>query len=416
MFYEARVLELRGTPASAAVEQVFFGTIGIDFRRANGLTESTRTQTNDRRWISYTRQLYKRRQLVPVLAAAVYPVFGDRSLAVVSLIGYFVTGLLLYALLRFRFRTTVSVSVASLFVLLQPLRDWSLYPLTDSWGVALIAAAMIAGFLVFDRGPRWLPLWIGSVALLSVTRDAVAIVVGAAVISAFVRRDRTSSVLAISGVVAMLPSLIAFSLPIRRFLAYGFSGNKIPADDGWGFVVGQYWPNLEAMLREYWTTMVGGGIVTAAILTALTAAALLEPAAIAERSLARITAAAAVGFVALVTVSTGIGDSPFLGQRMPVVLILFGGAALLVLSPGADPATVSLRATAVTAVAFLAIFPQARTLRNELVLIPSAALGIAFVAQRLASLLADVRRPAELAGVCTPVVIGRSANRLDSPP
>ena len=71
MFYEARVLELRGTSASAAVEQVFFGKIGIEFRRANGLTESTPTQTNDRRWIAYTHQLYKRRQLVPVLAAGV---------------------------------------------------------------------------------------------------------------------------------------------------------------------------------------------------------------------------------------------------------------------------------------------------------------------------------------------------------
>ena len=387
MFYEARVLELRGTSASAAVEQVFFGKIGIEFRRANGLTESTPTQTNDRRWIAYTHQLYKRRQLVPVLAAGVYPVFGDRSLAVVSLIGYFVTGLLLYALLRFRFRTGVSVSVASLFVLLQPFRDWSLYPLTDSWGVALIAATMIAGLLVFDRGPRWLPLWIGSVALLSVTRDAVAIVVGAAVISALVRRDRTSSVLAISGVVTVLPSAIAFSLPIRRFVAYGFSGNKIPSDDSWGFVVGQYWPNLDAMLREYWATMVGGGLATAAILTAVAAAALLWPAAIAERSLARIGAAAALGFVALVTASTGIGNSPFLGQRLPVVLIFFGGAALLALSPRADPAAVFLRATAVTAVAFIAIFPQARSFRNELVLIPSAALGVAFVAQRIAALL-----------------------------
>jgi len=397
MFYEARVLELRGVSSSAAVDQVFFGKLGVEFRRSNAIAESTRSPTNDRRWISYSSQFYERRQFVPALAAAVYPAFGDRSLSVVSMLGYFVTGLLLYALLRFRFGAAVSLAVASLFVLLQPLRDWSLYPLTDSWGVALTAAAMIAGLLVFDRGRRWLPVWIGSVALLSVTRDAVVIVVAAAVISALLRRDRTSSALAISGVVSMLPAVIAFGVPIQRTLAYGFSGNKIPSEDGWGFILRRFWPNLDAMIGEYWRTMAEGGIIMAAILAALAAATLFKPAAIAQRSFLRTTVAAALGSVALVAASTGIGDSPFLGQRLPVVLILFGGAALLATWPRADTAAIFLRASAVAAVAYIAIFPQARDLRNELVLVPFAALGVALVARRIARIFADVRHPADTA-------------------
>jgi hypothetical protein len=388
LFYEARVLELRGVPPSAAVDQVFFGKIGTEFRRSNGIAASVPTLTNDRAWISYTREFYKRRQVVPILAAAAYPVLGERSLAVVSLVGYFVTGLLLYVLLGLRFSTGVSLAVTCLFVLLQPMRDFSLYPLTDSWGVAAIAMTMIASVVVFDRGLRWLPWWILSVALLSVTRDAVVIVVGAALISAVLKRGRVSTALALSGVVAMLPSVIAFPLPIRQFLAYGLSGNKVPSNDGWRFIAAHYWPNFDGMVREYWTTMAAGGLLTAAILIVLAAAALLQPAAIANRSLTRIAAAVAVAFVALVTASTGVGGSPLLGQRLPAVLILLGGAALLAVWPRTDAAADYLRASAGAALVFIAIFPEARGLRNELVLVPCAALGVALTVQRLGWLLA----------------------------
>ena len=71
--------------------------------------------------------------------------------------------LALFGLLLLRFRLAVAAAVTLLTVFLPPLTHHSSFPLTDSWGLALETRRFAAAILTFDRGLRWLPLWIGAI-------------------------------------------------------------------------------------------------------------------------------------------------------------------------------------------------------------------------------------------------------------
>ena len=117
---------------------------------------------------------------MPLAAAALEPIAGDRAMLDISLAGYVAAILAIFGLLLLRFRLAIAAAVTLATVFLPALVDHSSYPLTDSWGLALETAALACGLLVLERGPRWLIPWTLSILLLSFTRDSTWIPIAAA--------------------------------------------------------------------------------------------------------------------------------------------------------------------------------------------------------------------------------------------
>ena len=157
---------------------------------------------------------------MPLLAAALDPIFGARSLEEVSLIGWALVSPLLYVLLRRRFARELSV-VASVFcAVLPPLLTYGHWPLTDSWGLSLLTAGLLVALLVRDSGLRWLPVWVAVVLALSFTRDLSVVLVIVTGWLAFREWSRRMALVTVSAVLASLPAPLLFSTPIRDNLAY----------------------------------------------------------------------------------------------------------------------------------------------------------------------------------------------------
>ena len=250
LFYEAQVLEVRGKPAEAARREVFAGPLAAPRRaREAGLPENERKVSNPE-WVRYSAQFYRRRWVVPVLAAAVFPLFGTRSVLVVSLVGYLACGPLLYALLRRRYPRVESALLAAAFLLLLPLRFWSSLPLTDSLGLALLIAALTSALLVLERGLRWLPLWGLTVAALAFTRDAAVLAVAAVVWVALRERSRRTLLLATAGIAAALPAPLAFGAPLKRALAYTVNNFFVPPSTSWHFIGEKYGAAARSLIHN----------------------------------------------------------------------------------------------------------------------------------------------------------------------
>src|SRR5436305_13148070 len=77
VFYEAQAREVGGENAAAARKAVFAGPLGRSVR-----DEASRVR--DPRWVAYAAPFFRRRWVTPVTAAAVKPLFGDRSLLAIS--------------------------------------------------------------------------------------------------------------------------------------------------------------------------------------------------------------------------------------------------------------------------------------------------------------------------------------------
>src|SRR5215208_1758199 len=150
LFYQARSLEIRGDDADAALEHTFQGPLGAELRARDP------QRSGDPGWVRYNAQFYERRIALPLAAAALDPVAGDRAILDLSAAGYVAAVLAIFGLLLLRFRLPIAAAIAFATVFLPALMDHSSYPLTDSWGLALETAAIAAGLLVLDRGPRWL--------------------------------------------------------------------------------------------------------------------------------------------------------------------------------------------------------------------------------------------------------------------
>jgi hypothetical protein len=234
LYYQARVLEIRGTGHDAALRRTFEGPISAKLRASDP------QKTGNPAWVKYNEPFYERRVAVPVAAAALYPLAGDRSLLYLSLGGYVASILALFGLLLLRFRLAIAAGVAAAAAFLPPLVDHSSYPLTDSWGLALEILAFAAALLALERGRRWLLLWIGAIALLSLVRDSTWIPVLAAGWCALRFRTRMPVTLFVTGVVAALPALLVFTTPARDLLALLVNNSQVPADTSWGFVASHY--------------------------------------------------------------------------------------------------------------------------------------------------------------------------------
>jgi hypothetical protein len=270
LYYEAKLLEIRGESHDAAMKRVFRGPLSASLRARDP------QKTGNPRWVKYNEPFYDRRVAVPLVGAAIEPVAGDRSLLDISLAGYVATIVALFALLLLRFRLAIAAAVTAATIFLPPLVNHSSFPLTDSWGLALEIVALTAALLTLDRGRRWLPLWIASILLLSFTRDSTWIPVLAAGCVALKYRTRLPVTLFATGVAAALPALLLFKTPVRDLLALLVNHSEPPADPTWSFIASHYpravWElvraNVGFLRRGEWYTavyIVGGVLALLAL-------------------------------------------------------------------------------------------------------------------------------------------------------
>lgn len=234
LYYEARLLEFQGVDHDAAMAQVFGGPISAELRARDP------EHTGNATWVDYNEGFYERRVAFPLAGAALEPVAGERSLLLLSLGGYVAALLALFGLLLLRFRIGIAFAVTAVTAFLPPLVDHSSFPLTDSWGLALEIGAFAAALLTFDRGRRWLALWIPLIAILAFTRDSTWIPILATAWCAVWLRSRPAAWLAGTGLAAALPAFLLFTVPVRDLLAMLVNESDIPSDNSWGFVLGHY--------------------------------------------------------------------------------------------------------------------------------------------------------------------------------
>jgi len=285
LFYEVERLQVQGDTEAQATREVFDGAIARQTARIED-APSNQVRVLDPKWVQFSKQFYERRWFVPAVAAAVSPIVGDhpgRALRWASLIGYLFVGPVLFLLPRRRFPPGMSALLAIAGTLAPPAYKWSLGMRVDSWGLMLEALALLAAVLVKDLGRRWLVLWVVTLATLSITRDASAILLPAVAWLLWVeRRDpeaRTTNLALLgTGIAAALPAFILGGTPLRVQLAYVISGFNIPDHTSWGFVIAHYPAQLWRTISTDLTYPVDFSIPVAVVLyagLALAAAALV---------------------------------------------------------------------------------------------------------------------------------------------
>jgi hypothetical protein len=206
LYYQANLLELRGVDHDAAIDRTFEGPLSAELRGRDP------HHTGNPTWVAFNEPFYERRVALPLAGAALYPIAGDRSLLDISLVGYIAAILALFGFLLLRFRLGTAAIVSAAAVFLAPLSTHSSFPLTDSWGVALLITAFAAAFLTLDRGLRWLPLY----------------------------RTRVPVWLFVAGLAAALPAPLLFTTPVRELLALAVNGSEPAADPSWWFIARHY--------------------------------------------------------------------------------------------------------------------------------------------------------------------------------
>ena len=343
LFYEVEKLRLQGHGDAEATRMVFEAPVAR--QTAELEDEPDEPRVLDPAWVEYSKRFYRRRWLVPALAAAVEPLVGDqpgRALRVASLIGYVLIAPVLFLLLRRRFSIRLSAVLALACTLAPPVYKWSLGMRVDSWGLLLETLVLLAAVLVKDLGRRWLVLWVAAIAALSITRDATAILLPAVLWLLVVEwrnptARRTNAALLVTGVVAALPAFVLGGTPVRDNLAYVIAGYNIPDESTWSYVASGY-------LDQLWRT----------ISTDLT-----YP----------------VDFA------------------LPVAIALYAGLALaaaaliaLLARPSSgDPYYSLMKASLPGCVLLLLLANNPQAYRLELVFVPMAAVGLAILAMRLAA-------------------------------
>lgn len=285
LFYEVQAKELEGDSRAHAMREIFDSA---EAREAAAIEDepSGEFRILNPAWQQYSAQFYERRWLVPGLAIVVGKATGEEisaAVKTVSMLGYALIGAVLFLLLRRRFSVAESLLAALACLLLPPLYRWSFGQFVDSWGVLLESLGLLALVLVADRGLRWLPLWVGAMLALSITRDATMILGIAALWLAIAQwrevgtRGRNALIL-LAGAAAALPALLLGGAPVRENLAYIYNGYNVPPDASWGFVVDGYpeqlWATVEGNLTYPFDYGVPGLLLAAAVVIAAAAVVL----------------------------------------------------------------------------------------------------------------------------------------------
>jgi hypothetical protein len=334
LFYQAKVYEIHdGLSQGDALRKAFQGPLGARLRAIDP------DRSGSQQWVAYNARFYERRVTVPLAASVLTPAAGDRAVLDVSLAGYVAAALALYwLLLLLRFRLVVAAGVTLATIFLPALTHHAQFPLTDSWGLALEILAFAGAVLALRRGPRWLALWVAAIVLLSLTRDSMWVPVLGAVILAVFQRSRATLQLAVTGVLAALPAVVAIRVPMRELLAQMLNGLQPAPDLSWGTIAGRYPSAIVDLLQAD-----GGFVRDGAWYSALYLIA---------------------GLVLLVVLARS-------ARRGPATLLIAGGA--------------------LAGIAYVLAVPVFSALRLELVLVPMAAFGLALGGERLA---ASVTAPA----------------------
>jgi hypothetical protein len=239
LFYQAMSFEVSGSSAQAARNRVFESPLSRP-------AIAQQHNVGDPHWRSFEAQFFRRRWLVPAMAAAIRPDAGQRALPDIAIVGYLAFAAALAALLGSQFGLAASIPAAVLCLALGPVRDWATRPMTDSWGLAFGVGAVLAALLVLRRGKPWLLLWVALMAALSFTRDLALAPLAAVLWLAFRERDRalrrSSLTMFISGVIVTIPAYALFGAPLRLTLASVIDDfrDPPPAQATWSYVAHHY--------------------------------------------------------------------------------------------------------------------------------------------------------------------------------
>jgi hypothetical protein len=247
LFYQARVYELHdGLARPDALRRAFQGPLGADLRAIDP------ERSGSPMWVAYNARFYERRIVVPFLGSLATPLSGDRALLDVSIAGYVAAVLAIFWLLLvagIRLPVAAGVGLATAFV--PALTNYADLPLTDTWGLALEAAAFATALLALRRRDmRWLAPWAALLVALAFTRDSAWIPVLAACGLAVLQRTRIAAALAGSGLAAALVPMLLVPVPMRELLAQMTNADAMPApDDSWAEVLGRYPAALVDLLQ-----------------------------------------------------------------------------------------------------------------------------------------------------------------------
>jgi hypothetical protein len=233
LFYQSMSFEIDGVSAQAARARVFDSSLALP-------AIAVEPSVANRMWQNFESQFSRRRWLVPALTAAVRPIAGIRALPDVAIVGYLVFGMALCLLLACRFAVASSVCVVALCLASGTVRNWCVRPMTDSWGLAMLALTFLVAMVVLTRGGKWLPLWIVVMLIMSVTRDLAIIPLAGLGWLMYRERDqarrRLALLLILTGILATIPVYLLFGSSLRLTLAFQMNAFEIPssAHATWG--------------------------------------------------------------------------------------------------------------------------------------------------------------------------------------
>ena len=168
LYYQARLLELRGASSDEALERTFEGPLSAELRARDP------HHTGNARWVDVQRAVLRAaRSPCRSPAPSLYPHAGDRSLLYVSLAGYVASIVALFGLLLLRFRHRGrGRGRGRRRSFLPPLSRHSSYPLTDSWGLTLEIARSRRRSSHSTEACAGFRSGSAAIALLGITRDS----------------------------------------------------------------------------------------------------------------------------------------------------------------------------------------------------------------------------------------------------
>jgi Dolichyl-phosphate-mannose-protein mannosyltransferase len=252
LYYEAQTRELEGEEARAARAVVFSSDLAALPRAREQDAPPELRRVGNPGWVEYSAEFYRRRWTVPLAALALRPVAYARSIQIVSLVGYAVFGLTLFALLRRSFGTVASGLAAATILAVPQLYEVALAPLTDTWGLVLLAGGMALAVQALRRGRIWLLPFAAVLATLSLTRDNAWVLIGALLLYAVRWRSRRAAGLAALGAVVVLPAHLAFPVDAGRLVAFTVNGSRIPSSTSVDFIASHYGSAFRGMLESQW--------------------------------------------------------------------------------------------------------------------------------------------------------------------